>query len=350
MRRFLLLACLLAPLPSALADEGGLVGGHKLLALDRAVHDWGVVGQNEQHETSFTYTNESDQTVTQIRAIGDCGCNRITLSKKELKPGESGEMKVVFESVMLSGHLEKAIQLISKNREDGRAKIVQKIAIIKGLVVTPAALRFGDVPTDGPLPKRTFRLSWYEGHGSPFQITSVSVPGYDMDAGMRQWTDARDPKWKGWEIQIGFKAMPPRGMFSAEVAVGTDHPKHSRVTVALSANITGKVWMQSHTLHFGAFFADEKRKASLRFRPRDPRVPFGNVTAQATRGRVTDVKVMVDPVHGKKGYWVLSARVPENAEPGTLDGEVIVLNAGIPGEAPIEVQVKGHVRDPKGRK
>lgn len=350
MRRVLLLAVLILAATPAAADEARLVGGHKLLALDRAEHDWGVVGQNEQHETTFTYTNKSDRTVTGIRAIGDCGCNRITLSDKSLEPGASGEMKVVFETVLLSGHLEKSIQLISKDRADGRAKILQKIAIVKGLVVAPSALRFGDVPTDGPLPKRTFRVMWYEGHGQPFRITSVDVPGHDMDAGMRPLSDERDPRWKGWEIQIAFKQMPPRGMFSAEVAVGTDHPEHPRVTIAMSANVTGKVWMQSHTLHFGAFFADEKRKASIRFRPRDRNTKFGDVTAQATKGRVTDVTVQPDPVHGQKGYWVLSARVPEDATPGTLDGEVIVLDAGIPGEEPIEVQVKGHVRDPKGRK
>lgn len=342
----LVVTCVLISGGAAEAEEA-LRGGHQRLELDRAEHDWGVAGQNERHDTTFTYTNRSEETVTHIRAIGDCGCNMITLSKTELKPGEAGEMKVTFETVLLSGHLTKFIRLISKERAHGEAKIRQKIAILKGLILSPSALRFGDVPRD-TLPRRTFRLKWYEGHGKPFQVTGATVPGYDFETAVKPYQDRRDPKWRGWEISVGFKEAPALGMFSAEVAVDTDHPDQARVTVPLSANICSKVWLQSRTLHFGAFEGGKEKKASLRFRPFAPNTTFGKVTAKARKGLVADVDVRADPVH--EGYWILSAKVPADAPPGDVAGEVIVLDVDVPGEDPIELAVKAFVRTPKSDK
>lgn len=353
MRVLAVVTCLwfvLAAGLSAADDAVALIGGHKELEIDRAVHDWGIARQNDRMESTFTYTNRGKETVTGIKAIGECGCNQITLSKTELKPGEAGKMNVTFETVMLSGHLNKLIRLLSDKRASGTARIQQKIAIIKGLIVSPSAVRFGEVRDDTALPKRTFRVKWYKDQGKPFQVTGASVPGYDLETSVRPYTGPKDANWQGYEIEVGFKTLPPLGMFSAEVVVDTNHPDVPRVTIALSANVTGKVWMQSRVLTFGSFYAEEKRKAAIRFRPRDKETKFGEVTARATKGRVEDVTVKVDPAHGDKGYWVLSARVPADAPPGSLEGEVIVLDPGIPGVAPIDVRVKGHVRDPAARR
>ena len=349
--RFLLLLCLASP---ASADEAAapapLVGGHKVLEVDRDTHDWGLAAQNESHTSTFTYTNRGETLVQGIKARGDCGCNRITLSTTSLAPGASGEMTVVFETMRLSGTLNKRIHLYTADKGAGRATIRQTIRIIKGLIVAPSSFHLGEVAAD-TLPMRKIALKWHTEHGQPFRVTAARVPGHDIGVAVTPHQDTDDERWKGWEVEVRFRTPPPLGMFSAEVVIETDHPKHARIVLPMSANVAGKVWVQSHTLHFGAFHANEHRKATIRFRPRDPNTSFGQVTARATLGKVADVTVALDPVHGDKGYWILSARVPADAPAGSLDGEVIVLDTGMAGVAPIEIKVKGHVRDAaRGRK
>lgn len=132
-------------------------------------------------------------------------------------------------------------------------------------------------------------------------------------------------------------------MFSAEVLVRTTNEARPRLTLPVNANVCGKIWMQARTLSFGSFTRGRPRKASLKFRPFDDSVVFGEVSARVREGRI-QVEVKPDPLHAKKGVWRLYGTVPADAEPGSLEGEVIELHTGVEGEEVTLVEVKGFVR------
>jgi hypothetical protein len=132
-------------------------------------------------------------------------------------------------------------------------------------------------------------------------------------------------------------------MLSAEVLVRTTAEDRPRITLPLSANVSGRIWMQSRTLSFGAFLQGKPRTASLKFRPLSADVQFGEVKAVARKGKVR-VEVKPDPLHGKRGVWRLYATVAEDVEPGPLDDEVIELHTEVEGEEVTLVKVRGYVR------
>jgi hypothetical protein len=195
----------------------------------------------------------------------------------------------------------------------------------------------------GTRPKKSFSLRWYEGEGEPFEITAVEVPGFEFASRVTPYGHAKDPRWQGWSVELQFQESPPLGMFSAEVLVRTTHKDHRRLTIPLSANVCGKVWMQSRTLSFGAFRQGTARSASLKFRPFERTVRFDAPRALARKGRIR-VEVKPDPLHKDDGVWRLYGTVPEDARAGSLDDEVIELHTGLEGEEVTLVKVRGYVR------
>jgi hypothetical protein len=331
-------------LPSA--DGGESVRKHASLVVDRPSHDFGVVAQNTVHKATFTYTNAGKEVVEGIAARGECGCNVVAVSRTRLAPGESGTLEVEFNTVTLGGRMEKRIHLRSKDYRDGELTIPLKIAIVKGLIVRPMGVTYGDVPL-GTHPTKEFYLKWYEGEGEPFEITSVTVPGYDFEAKVTPYKSPKDPRWGGWTVAMTMHESPPLGNFSAEVLVRTTNPEHPRLTMPLSANVSGRIWFQARTMTFGSFDAGTERNASLKFKPFGKDVTFGKVSAVARKGLI-EVEVKPDPYHAAKGVWRLYGRVPASAEAGSLDDEVIELHTGVPGEEVTLIKVKGTVRAPRG--
>ena len=339
---------LLLPVSAARAgDAKSRESGHAELIADRYAHDFGVVKQNETRSTSFTYTNTSDHTVKGIRVRGECGCNRVKVSHSELAPGASGKLEVVFNTLTLGGHMRKRVHLFSADHSKGEITIPLKIAIVEGLIVRPPGVTFGDVAL-GSHPKKAFHVKWYEGEGTPFEITEVRVPGYQFGHTIKPFKDPKDARWKGWTIELQFDESPDLGMFSAEALVRTTDKDRPRLTLPLSANVCGKVWMQSRTLSFGTISQGLSRGASLKFRPFDKGVKFEDVTAKARLGLI-QVEVKPDPYHGDKGYWRLSGTVPKDAAVGSLSEEVIELHTGAVGEETTLVKVSGFVRKPRKR-
>ncbi|MDJ0523490.1 MAG: DUF1573 domain-containing protein [Planctomycetota bacterium] len=346
----LLLVCVA---PEVRAEDGGDAGeaarrekGHADLVLDRYAHEFGTARQKDVLRTTITYTNASAKRLTGIRARGECGCNAVKLSHRELEPGASGTLEIEFHTLSLSGHLTKHVRLHSQDPSRGRIRIPLKVSIVEGLVVGSAGVSFGDVSRDtltpGKQPTKSFSLRWYEGRGTPFEITELNLPE-GFSSVTRPYRDAQDERWRGWEVTLTIEKPLPLGMYSAEVLVRTTNEQRARLTLPLSANICGKVWLQARRLSFGTFRQGRVRKASIKFRPFDDSVTFGEVRARSRSGRLL-VEVKPDPYMAEKGYWKLTATVPADAEPGPLDDEVIELHTGAAGEETTLLAVRGRVK------
>lgn len=318
-------------------------GEHRDLVADRVEHDFGFAAQNDDLETTFTLTNRSNATIRGLAALGECGCNEVELGATELAPGASTELQVGFHTLWLSGHLMKTIRVRTDDDAAGELFLRQRIAIVKDLVLAPHSVTYTDVRR-GMKPTKTFRVCWYEGQGQPFRVTHVEVPGHPFVAEVRPLEDPEDAAWKGWEVALTFGAPAQEGMLSAEAVVLTDHPDHPRLVLPVSANVSGPVWVQARTLHFGVRPQGEERITTIRFRPVDETVVFGEVRARAREGKVL-VETGPDPVHfDRGGYWFLKVTLPADTPPGPVEGEVVELDVGLAGEPVIELPVRAVVK------
>ena len=69
------------------------------ITFDRIFHDFGTIEEGEIAKTVFSFTNTGENDLYIVDAIGSCGCTVPKYPKSiAIKPGESGEIEVNFDS------------------------------------------------------------------------------------------------------------------------------------------------------------------------------------------------------------------------------------------------------------
>ncbi|MFV1958894.1 MAG: DUF1573 domain-containing protein [Planctomycetota bacterium] len=334
----LALGLLLAPPAPAWGEEGEAkapLPGPRLV-FDRTEHDFGPVAQEQEVETTFTYRNSGDAPVEGIRPVGDCGCYGVAVTKERLEPGETGELSVKFRTLMFSGRVRKRLKIFTKSDPTQPSTLRLYADVVAGVILDPGRIWFGDVLV-GKLPSKTVVAKWSAKAGRPFEVTSVEVPGHEFAITKKPYARG---EWKGEAITFTFTKPPPLGIFSATALIRTNHPDYPRITLPLTANVTGRVWVQARTVYFGWVPEGKSKRTALLVRPFDDDVDLGTVTATARQGRV---RVDVAPYpRGPKGWWRLNVEVPDDAKVGKID-DVIEVHSAVPGEEITEIRVRGEV-------
>lgn len=119
-------------LENAKNRDSAIKNGAASIAFDRSVHDFGTVNEGEIVETTFKVTNSGETDLVIIDAKVTCGCTVPAWPKEPIKPGNTEEIKVKFNTTGKPNRQQKNITLIT-NTKTGR-----EILTLKGNV-TPKA-------------------------------------------------------------------------------------------------------------------------------------------------------------------------------------------------------------------
>lgn len=95
------------------------------------VQDFGEIAQGEKVEKIFSFTNIGEGNLIISNASGSCGCTVPDWPKQPFAPGESGEIKVVFDSNGKQGRQHKTVTLLANTSPN------TTVIAIKGDVLTP---------------------------------------------------------------------------------------------------------------------------------------------------------------------------------------------------------------------
>lgn len=106
--------------PPAMAEEGQTKSG-ALLYCDSLTHDFGVVDRRvEEVWHTFKVQNIGDEPLIIKRVERSCSCIRVVFSRRPIKPGESRDMRVMYEvRKMPEGLFSKVVQIYSNSRDTG---------------------------------------------------------------------------------------------------------------------------------------------------------------------------------------------------------------------------------------
>jgi hypothetical protein len=87
------------------------------ISVDKEVHDFGTVKQNELTECYFTITNTGDESLVLADVKASCNCTVPEWPKSDIKPGETAKIKVKYNSSRI-GAINKTITIISNSKEN----------------------------------------------------------------------------------------------------------------------------------------------------------------------------------------------------------------------------------------
>ena len=93
------------------------------ISFEKSTFDFGTINQGDkiEHDFSFTNTGKSDLVIRKTK--GSCGCTVGTPEKSTLKPGESTNLHVVFNSAGKSGQQNKTVTITSNDPSNSSAVI-----------------------------------------------------------------------------------------------------------------------------------------------------------------------------------------------------------------------------------
>lgn len=86
-----------------------------LIVFNEETHNFGKVKEGPRLEFIFKFTNKGKGTLKISGVTSRCGCIAAEPDKKDYQPGESGEIKVLFNTQGRSGNQEKEIKVTTND-------------------------------------------------------------------------------------------------------------------------------------------------------------------------------------------------------------------------------------------
>lgn len=93
-----------------------------VITFEKTTHDFGKVIQGEKLSYTFKFKNTGKSNLVITKAEASCGCTTSIPPKAPIKPGETGEIKVSFDSKTKKGEV-KQLVVVSANTYPVRTMI-----------------------------------------------------------------------------------------------------------------------------------------------------------------------------------------------------------------------------------
>ncbi len=127
----LLLPILLAVFSFSLSAQSSEPAQDQPMAFETTTIDYGTIEQGSDPTRIFRFTNKGEEPIIITSAKGSCGCTVPTYPKEPILPGETGEIKVNYDTNRM-GPFTKTVTLTSNVAD-------RTVLIIKGKVVAKSS-------------------------------------------------------------------------------------------------------------------------------------------------------------------------------------------------------------------
>ncbi len=84
-----------------------------IISFEKSVHDFGKVMQGERLSYTFTFKNTGKSNLIIESTQASCGCTTTIPPKAPIRPGETGEIKVTFDSKTKEGKVSNAVAVMA---------------------------------------------------------------------------------------------------------------------------------------------------------------------------------------------------------------------------------------------
>ncbi|WP_396194059.1 DUF1573 domain-containing protein [Flavobacterium sp.] len=95
-------------------------GKYPEMTFQQEEHDFGTIQQGDRPSTDFSFKNTGEADLIITSARGSCGCTVPDYPKTPIKPGETGNIKVSFNSTGKQGKTSKTVTLTCNTKEGNK--------------------------------------------------------------------------------------------------------------------------------------------------------------------------------------------------------------------------------------
>ncbi|MEA3415287.1 MAG: DUF1573 domain-containing protein [Thermodesulfobacteriota bacterium] len=303
----LCLSCLFFKLSAA--EKNPSNSDHPDIEFQETIYDFGAAGQQEEIVHDFFFKNVGGKTLTIKGVRTCCGCIAKSVSNKTILPGESGSIKVIFETRKYRGRRTKSIFVESD--DPGEPEIELKISgiIRTEMAVIPEFLYFGDVAKGKETTKELKLIQIGE---KELRLEKVDLSAEYLSAQVCELVDDRN---RGFKINVSLGTNTPVGKLAEVITLYTNLKRRPRIDVPIAGNILGRIRVKPQMLSLGCLKKGEKASQKIAVMSADGK-DFQIIKVVAS---VPFVSTKVSKINKDKGFEI-AIKAGKNAPAGKIKG------------------------------
>jgi hypothetical protein len=209
------------------------------------VYDFGIAGPGDRITHIFKFTNVGSEPLQITRVSTSCGCTAALLSKKEIFPGGSGEIRATFKTKRFEGVQETTITVHSNDPDDPEIDLTIIGAIKRDVAVVPQGINFGDVQKGETV---TGSVKLLQLSQNKLVLHRIEVNEKYLNATTSRF---REENSRGINIDITLKSEAQVGALNEVITLHTNLKRRPRIDVPVWANILGRIQVQPKILSLG---------------------------------------------------------------------------------------------------
>jgi hypothetical protein len=231
----LILACLLLSGSFIFADKGPKI------KFKEESWDFGKMKQGKVLTHIFVFKNEGDETLKIERVKTSCGCTAALLSKKEIAPGEEGEIKLTYNTRGFEGKNTKYIDVESNDPAQPRKRIAVSVEIEvpprPRIFLDRYAVDLGLVLENEEIQARTKVKNRGE---LELRVNCTHKSASFFSGGEKITFPLKIPAGKETEVEIRIPASKRTGVMREYVVIKSNDPMKPNISLYLSGYIATK--------------------------------------------------------------------------------------------------------------
>lgn len=203
-------------------------------------HDFGVVARGSDHSHEFEFVNplKTDIVLSGVRA--SCGCATPSIVTSVVKPGETGKIRVRFNTLSFLGDRHARITATVSAPE--RTELYMDIDghVRRDIVVTPGQIDFGLVPI-GTSAEKAVDIR-YAGAGN-WQVTKVESANPNLEVALEE--TKREGQRIDYRLHVKLNSAQAAGSFYDQIVLHTNDAVQKQFPITAMGSIKAVVETQS---------------------------------------------------------------------------------------------------------
>lgn len=208
-------------------------GPQPKITLSAEVWDFGEVIYGDTPSQIFTITNEGDADLILDRVKGSCSCTVPKLKVSLLKPGESTEVIVNFNTKKRQGSISTSVQI--RSNDPLRSLLTYRVrGTVRRLIdLKPTSVSLSGLKRDDVM-SGTIRISNQSGDPINPEFKSINSDYFDV-------TINEVEAGKIYDVVITTKPPIPYGITRGVITLSTGNARQPTITVPVNANVRARV-------------------------------------------------------------------------------------------------------------
>lgn len=304
-------------------------------------HQFGRIYDDGQHYHMFRFTNSGDAPLRILEARGSCGCTVPQVPDRVFQPGESGELRVIFDPANRAGDQKKRIDIKTDSESVPNDVLFIEAKVMPLTRLSPVSgAQFGQLEKGA---SKTVRLK-LSGLGENFAVSAASVQ--ETEFVTVEIEDSRTTELLGeayTESTLAVTILPgaPVGPFRGDVVLNTSLPERSQVRVPFVSNIRGELSARPLRVSLGRVTPDQEIEQEFTVQSRLS-TPFEieRVEVRGTLGPVSP-EFSIEPVDESKrdAYRVTLTGTGDSSTSRYMG--TLVVHTNLPDEPTLEIRYFG---------